>query len=509
MRAGRRRRGARRTAATGVPRLPWRSLVNPLPPIEVLSADQIEAIHHASLRVLAESGMKVLSCAARERLARAGARVDHSERMVRFDPSMVEELIALAPPQFTVRARNPARTVTIGGNHINFLPVGGPSFVSDTGRGRRAGSYRELCDFLRLVHCFDILHAGGASPFEPLDLPAESRHLDKCYAAITSHDKIWSAPMLGGFRARDALEMLCITHGIDYGQLSAQPIGFGNINTNSPRQLDESMSDALTVFAEAGQPVVVTPFTLLGAMAPSTIAGALTQQNAEALAGMVLAQAVKPGAPVVYGGFTSNVDMKSGAPAFGTPEYVKATQAGGQLARRYRVPFRASNTNASNVVDAQAAYESEMSIWASVTSHANLVAHAGGWLEGGLVASFEKLVIDAEMLQMMAECLRPIVVDEDTLAMEAIAEVAPGGHFFGTSHTIARYEHVFYAPVVSDWSNFETWEERGALTATERAHRIWKQLLAEYEAPPLDPAVDEALRDYVARRKRELATCPP
>ena len=504
MAAGRRRRRERRAPSTSVPRLPWRNLVNPLAPIEVLSEDQIEAIHRASLRVLAEIGMKMLGSDARERLARAGAEVDHAEMMVRFDPGMVEEHMALAPSHVTIRARNPAKSITLGGNHINFFPVGGPSFVSDTDRGRRAGTYEEMCDFLRLVQCFDILHAGGASPFEPLDLPAESRHLDKCYAAITCHDKIWSVPMLGGFRARDALELLCIVHGIGYEQLPGQVVSLGNINTNSPRQLDESMSDALTVLAKAGQPVVVTPFTLLGAMAPTTIAGALTQQNAEALAGMVLTQVVRPGVPVVYGGFTSNVDMKSGAPAFGTPEYVKATQAGGQLARRYRVPYRTSNTNASTVVDAQAAYESEMSIWAAVTGHGNMVAHSGGWLEGGLVASFEKLIIDAEMLQMMGEYLQPIVVDEDSLAFDAIAEVPPGGHFFGATHTIARYETAFYAPLVSDWSNFETWEERGALTATQRANRIWKQLLEEYEAPPLDPAVDEALRDYVARRKREI-----
>ena len=504
MATGRRRRRERRTSGTSVPRLPWRSIVNPLAPIEVLSEDQLETIHRASLRVLAEIGMKMLGSDARQRLQRAGAEVDHAEMMVRFDPGMVEEYVALAPSHFTVRARNPEKSVTLGGNHINFFPVGGPSFVSDTDRGRRAGTYEEMCNFLRLVHCFGILHAGGSSPFEPLDLPAESRHLDKCYAAVTCHDKIWSAPMLGGFRARDAMRMLCIVHGIEYERLPEQVVGLGNINTNSPRQLDESMSDALTVLAEAGQPVVVTPFTLLGAMAPTTIAGALTQQNAEALAGIVLTQVVRPGAPVIYGGFTSNVDMKSGAPAFGTPEYVKATQAGGQLARRYRVPYRTSNTNASTVVDAQAAYESEMSIWAAVTGHGNMIAHSGGWLEGGLVASFEKLVIDAEMLQMMGECLQPIVVDEDSLAIDAIAEVPPGGHFFGATHTMSRYETAFYAPLVSDWSNFETWEERGALTATQRANRIWKQLLEEYEAPPLDPAIDEELRDYVARRKREI-----
>jgi trimethylamine--corrinoid protein Co-methyltransferase len=502
--ARRRDRRERREKATQVPRLPWRNLTNPYAPIEVLSADQIEAIHTASLRVLAEIGMKVLSQSARDRLAAAGAEVDDADRLVRCDPAMIEEHMALAPSTFTVTSRNPAKSVTVGGNHVAFGPVGGPSFVSDLDRGRRAGTFEEMCDFLKVLHSLDIVHLGGAGSFEPLDLPAETRHLDRYYAAATLHDKIWSANLLGGYRARDALEMQCIVHGIAYEDLPNHVVTMGNINTNSPRQLDGNMSDGLTELVLAGQPVVVTPFTLLGAMAPTTIAGALTQQNAEALFGMTLCQIIRPGTPVVYGGFTSNVDMKSGAPAFGTPEYVKATQAGAQLARRYNVPFRSSSTNASNVVDAQAAYESEMSLWAAVMGHTNIVFHAGGWLEGGLTASFEKLIIDAEMLQMMAEYLVPITVDEATLAVDAIAEVAPGGHFFGASHTLSRYENAFYEPIVSDWRNFETWEEDGARTATQRANTIWKQLLAEYEPPPLDAGIREALEDYVARRKEAI-----
>ncbi|MFQ5985664.1 MAG: trimethylamine methyltransferase family protein, partial [Alphaproteobacteria bacterium] len=272
-----------------------------------------------------------------------------------------------------------------------------------------------------------------------------------------------------------------------------------------PLRLDGPMAEGLMAMARAGQPVIVTPFTLAGAMSPVTLAGALAQQNAEALAGITLAEVVSPGAPVVYGGFTSNVDMKSGAPAFGTPEYTKAALAGGQLARRYRLPFRSSNVNAANLVDAQAAYESEMSVWGAVMAHANLVLHGAGWLEGGLTASFEKMVIDAEILQMMAEFLRPIEVDEEALGLEAIAEVGPGGHFFGAAHTLARYETAFYAPLVSDWRNYETWKEAGGRSATERANAIWKELLHAYEPPPLDPDVDEALKAFVARRKKEIA----
>jgi len=247
----------------------------------------------------------------------------------------------------------------------------------------------------------------------------------------------------------------------------------------------------------------VTPFTLAGAMAPVTLAGALAQQNAEALAVIAFTQMIRPGAPVIYGGFTSNVDMKSGAPAFGTPEYSKAALAGGQLARRYSLPYRSSNANASNAVDAQAAYESEMSIWAAVMGHANMILHGAGWLEGGLCASFEKMIIDAEILQMMAEFLQPIEVNDDTLGLDAIAEAGPGGHFFGTAHTLERYETAFYEPIVSDWRNFETWEEHGALDATQRANGIWKQMLKDYEQPPLDPARDEELKAFMARRKEE------
>jgi trimethylamine--corrinoid protein Co-methyltransferase len=249
--------------------------------------------------------------------------------------------------------------------------------------------------------------------------------------------------------------------------------------------------------------VIVTPFTLAGAMAPATLAGALALQNAEALGVIAYMQMVKPGALAIYGCFTSNVDMKSGAPAFGTPEYTRAAMAGGQLARRYNLPYRSSNCSTSNAVDAQAAYESCMAIWGSVMGGANMIKHSAGWMEGGLVASYEKMILDAEILQTMAEALQPFAVDEDALGIEEIREVGPGGHFFGAAHTLQRYETAFYAPMLSDWRNYETWREAGALTAAQRANAIWKQLLAEYEQPPIDPGIDEALRDYVARRKAE------
>jgi len=276
------------------------------------------------------------------------------------------------------------------------------------------------------------------------------------------------------------------------------------VNTNSPLRVDGPMLDGLIEMAENGQPTIVIPFTLSGAMCPITIAGALAQQNAEALGVIALSQIVKPGAPMVYGGFTSNADMRSGAPAFGTPEYTRAAWATGQLTRRYQLPFRSSNTNASNCVDAQAAWESQMSLWGAVMGQANIVKHAAGWLEGGLCASFEKFIIDVDMLQMMRETLKPLQVDESTLALDAIVEAGHGGHFFGTAHTRANYKTAFYEPLVSDWSNFETWTENGEQTAYQRANKVYRQALADYEEPAMEPSVRESLQQYADERRREV-----
>ena len=322
-------------------------------------------------------------------------------------------------------------------------------------------------------------------------------------AFLSLSDKPYHAYSLGRRRICDAIEMTRIGRGVDADRLMHEPSLFSVINTSSPLRLDAPMIEGVIEMARRNQPLVVTPFTLSGAMSPVTLAGALAQQNAEALSTLALVQLVNPGAPVVYGGFTSNVDMKSGAPAFGTPEYTRAAFAGGQLARRYRLPYRSSNANAANLVDAQAAYESEMSLWGAVMGHASIVLHGAGWMEGGLTASFEKFVLDVELLQMMAETLRPIEVNEATLGLDAIREVEPGGHFFGAAHTLERYETAFYTPLVSDWRNYETWEESGAETATQRAHKIYKRVLAEFEPPPLDPAVKEELEAFVARRKEE------
>lgn len=297
--------------------------------------------------------------------------------------------------------------------------------------------------------------------------------------------------------------MARIARGISEEQLLAEPSLISNINANSPLQYDLPMLWGIIEMSGRNQAISITPFTLSGAMAPVTIAGALTQQNAEALAGIAFTQLVNPGAPVIYGGFTSNVDMKTGSPAFGTPENAKATLIGGQLARRYGIPYRSSNVNASNAPDAQAVYESMMVTWAAVMGGANVIYHGCGWLEGGLTASFEKFIIDVEIMQMMAEFLRPVAVSSQELAIEAIRDVGPGGHFFSTPHTLERYETAFYKPILSDWSNFETWSERGSIDATHRANAIYKQLVEDYIAPPLDAAIHEELEAFVARRVEE------
>jgi trimethylamine--corrinoid protein Co-methyltransferase len=483
--------------------MPWRTVTNPYEPVRVLSDDHVEQIHHASLRLLSETGLRVLDDGTRQRFADAGCMVDGI--VVRFDPEMVEATVARAPSSFTLRARNPERDLVVGGRNVVFGSVGGPAFASDVERGRRPGTLVEQAEYLRLIQQLGVLHHEGGGPFEPMDLPPESRHLDVCHSLIRNLDKNWQGILLGRERASDCVEMVAIALGTSRDALIDTPALLGIANTNTPLTLDVPMAEGIIEFASAGQAVCITPFTLAGAMAPITLAGALVLQNAEMLAGATLVQLVRPGCPTVYGSFTSNVDMRSGSPAFGTPEYTKAAQASGQLARRYGLPFRSSNTTASNTVDAQAAYESAMSLWGAVMGGANLVNHAAGWLEGGLTASYEKLIIDAEMLQMIASYLEPIDVTEATLAVEAIAEVGHGGHFFASPHTMERYESAFYTPLVSDWRNFESWQEAGSVDATERAHQIWRRLLAESEQPALDTAVDDELSEFVAHRKEALA----
>ncbi|MEM7072587.1 MAG: trimethylamine methyltransferase family protein, partial [Pseudomonadota bacterium] len=483
--------------------LAWQQPENPYQLISVLSDDQIEAIHEASLKILEEIGIAFLLEEARAILKKAGADVCESDDVVRMDRAMVLEAISHAPSSFNIHARNPAHTIRIGGRYSAFALVGSPPNVSDLEGGRRRGNCKDFCDLIRLGQFFNAIHIIGGYPVEPIDLPPATRHLDALRHTAILSDKVFHAYSLGKKRNHDGLEIARIARGIDEAQMLREPSLLTIINTSSPLRLDRPMLRGIIEMARRNQVTVITPFTLSGAMAPVTIAGALAQQNAEALAGIAFAQLVKPGAPVIYGGFTSNVDMRTGAPAFGTPEYAQATLASGQLARRYQLPFRTSNVNASNAPDGQSVWESMMSLWSALMGGGHFIKHAAGWIEGGLCASFEKLVIDVELLQMMTRFLEPFKVDEATLGLDAIAEVGQGGHFFGAAHTMARYRTAFYEPILADWQNFENWSDAGAMDATVRAHKLYKDALAEYQQPAMDPAIREELDAFVERRKRE------
>ncbi|MEM6623680.1 MAG: trimethylamine methyltransferase family protein [Pseudomonadota bacterium] len=499
---GRSGRAARRQdAATAAFDQAWRQWVNPYPPVEQFSADQIEAIHQASLDVLRDTGIRVLDDRAREMYGRAGMTLGDDQR-VRFDPDALVALIAQAPGEVTLTARGSGRDVTIGGRKVGICTTGGTPNFSDLDHGRRPGSLAALGDFCKLAQSFDVIHLIG--PFvEPQDVPAHLRHLPMTRTVLTMTDKVPFVFFRGTQAVADAFEIIRIALGLSEEAFRQTPASYSVANSNSPLQLDVLMCRGIIDAAKAGQLMVLTPFTLAGAMAPVTLAGALVLQNAEALAGIALAQIAHPGAPVCYGSFTSNVDMRSGSPAFGTPEYTKAAFASGQLARRYGLPLRSSAVTASNAPDAQAAYETQMALWGALMGGTNLLLHGAGWLEGGLTASAEKFIIDVEMLQMFAELFKPLDVDQAALAVDAIADVGPGGHFFGTQHTLERFETAFYSPLLSDWRNFETWRDSGSVDTTRRANRIYHETLAAYEAPPMDPARLEEIDAFIARRTEE------
>lgn len=478
------------------PRLPWQ-------PVAAMPEDRLEAIHEASLQVLRDVGMDMLHPDARTLLGREGARVDPESARVRFDPEMVTEMVGHAPPAFTLHARNPGHHIHLGGNSVAFAAVASPPNVSGLGGDRRIGNREDFRRLVCLSQHLNVVHLHGGYPVEPTDIHPSVRHLHATFDLLTLSDKAIHTYSLGRQRTVDTIEMARIARGMSESDLETQPSLYTIVNTSSPLRLDTPMIEGILEMSARNQPVVITPFTLAGAMAPVTIAGALVQQNAEALAGIVLTQAVRRGAPVAYGGFTSNVDMKSGAPAFGTPEYLQAALAGGQLARRYDLPYRSSNANASNAVDLQATYESMFSLWGAVMGGANLIMHAAGWLEGGLRASFEKMVLDAELLQMICAALDPPALDNAALALDAISDVGPGGHFFGTAHTQARYRDAFHTPLLSDWRNYETWDEAGRPDPAQRTATLAREFLDAYEPPPIDEAIREELEDFVARRVGE------
>ena len=498
-----RARAPRSTAFTLPPRLPPR-LENPFPPVDLFAPGDVERIVDAAYTILERAGVEFLSPGARAHLRRAGADVNDETGLVRLPRETVRAACATAPESFVLHARNPERHLHVGGNVVNFGPVNGAPNVTDLERGRRYGDIAAFRDLLKITHALGVLHWQGGVVMEPVDLPVATRHLDMYEAHIACCDTVWAGRGIGAVQARDAIALSAIEHQTTPEALAARPTLLLVTNVNSPRRMDAEILDGIMAMAEAGQCVCVTPFTLMGAMAPVTLPGALAQQTAEALAVIALIQTIRPGCPSVIGGFTSNVDMRTGSPAFGTPEYVLATLGGAQIARHLRIPYRSSAVNASPAADAQATWETGFSLWASVMSHSHLINHACGWLEGGLSASFEKLAIDAEMLRGWAAILHRTSFSDDDLAVDAICAVPPGGHFFGAPHTIARYETAFWRPILSDWSNFENWRDAGAKDATMRAHELWKKALAAYEAPPLDLAVREAIGAYIARRRTEI-----
>jgi trimethylamine--corrinoid protein Co-methyltransferase len=497
------RAGKRAEGSGAFEQPPFRQLSIPLAPSKLISDDELESLHNASLRVLQEIGVDVLHDEARRIMKAHGAEIVGDSERVRFDPAMIMELIAHCPPEFTLHARNPEHDIRFGGNNLIFSQMGSAPNCSDADRGRRPGNQEDFRDLIKLAQMHNIIMCTGGYPVEPVDIHPSVRHLECVRDLATFTDKAFHIYSLGRERNVDGIEIARIARGISREQLQDEPSVYTIINTNSPLRLDIPMLEGIIQMSGNGQIVIVTPFTLAGAMAPVTVAGALVQQNAEALSGIAFTQMVKRGAPAGYGGFTSNVDMRSGAPAFGTPEYMKAQMIGGQLARRYKLPYRSSNVCAANAVDAQAAYESVFSLWGAIAGGANFILHSAGWLEGGLRCSYEKMILDIDLLQMVAEFLTPLDLAEDALAIEAIRDVGPGGHFFGSPHTQTRYKTAFYAPVISDWRNFETWSEAGSPTAVERANRIWKQRLASYEKPPIDPAIEEEIEAFVAKRKAE------
>jgi trimethylamine--corrinoid protein Co-methyltransferase len=490
------------------PKIPWlntsfREVRHPLPPYDFLPAEQIERLHQASLHILENVGLDFLDAEALDIWQRAGAKVDHAAQHVWIERGLLLEAIAQAPPTFTWRARNPARHVTIGGNHLACGPSGGMVYSTNLERGRRPGRMADYEELLKLSQLCNVLHFATWEQVAPQDIPASTRHLHRLAAGFTLTDKAMMEAAHGREISSDCLAMAALVFD---DLTSGGPVIGDVINVNSPLRYDERMLGGLITYARAGQVCFITPFILAGAMSPISMAAALAQQNAEALAGVALTQLVRPGAPVVYGGFTTNVDMKSGSPSFGTPEGAWALLVGAQLARYYKLPYRGSGSlTTAKLPDAQATYETMWTMWPAVQAHTNLLMHAAGWLEGGLSISYEKFIIDAELLAMFYHFLAGFTVDEDTLALEMIAEVGPGGHHFGTAHTQARYRTEFFQSHLADRLNYDTWLESGSPDTMQRAKHIWQSLLKQYEAPPLDPAIKEALWDYVARRERELA----
>lgn len=495
-----RRRAETFDAATA----PFRQLQTRWPPLAVLSPEELERVHNASMQILENTGIELLDAEALEIFTKAGASVDSGRRRVKIDRGLLMEAIAQAPASFTLHARNPEKNVVIGSDHIVFSPVGGQAYSTNLDRGRRPGRLADLEELIKICHGFNILHHGSDTLVEPTDLPANTRHLDATFATLRLTDKTVMGPSRGRVASGDGIQLVSLTFG-GLEAIQHKPVILGVINVNSPLRYDDWMLGGLIAYARAGQVNIITPFIAAGAMGPITMAGAIAQQNAEALVGVALTQLVNPGVPVVYGNFTVDAHMRSGSPSFGTPEAAWAALAAGQLARYYKLPCRGNGSlSSSNVPDAQAAYETMMSLWSAILAHTNFIYQGAGWVEGGLTTSYEKLIIDVEMLAMMESLLGGQPVNDETLALPSIDQVGPGGHHFDTEHTLARYSTAFYNPLISTRLQYGNWVEGGSLDAAQRAHLKWKGVLKNYEEPKLDPGVEEAIQEFMARRKGEM-----
>jgi trimethylamine---corrinoid protein Co-methyltransferase len=477
-------------------------LTRTLHPFEVLNNEGLEIIEHNADTILEEVGIIVHDHpGALQLFVDAGADVDGE--LVRFPRGMCRTIVqATAPETYTQHARNAARSVQVGGDATVFAPNYGSPFVHDLDAGRRYATLRDFENFVKLTYASPNLHHSGGTVCEPVDVPVNKRHLDMVYAHLRYSDKPFMGSVTAGPRAADTVELARIAFG---GDLGDRTVLTSLINAASPLVWDGSMLAAMQVYAETNQACIVTPFILAGAMAPVTTAGVAAQTLAEALAGMAFVQLVRPGAPVVFGSFASSMSMQTGAPTFGTPEPSLVLYVVAQLARRLRVPFRSGGALcASKLPDAQAAYESANTLQATVLGGVNFVLHAAGWLEGGLAIGYEKFVLDDDQLGMMATFVRGVDLSENGQALAAIRENGPGQHFLGNAHTLANFETAFYRSTTADNASYEQWLEDGGLDAAQRANAIWKRQLAQYEPPPIDHAVDEALRDYIARRKSEM-----
>ncbi len=503
----RKRRGRGNAVPAPQRKLDYRRLKNPFPPMAVFSDDQIAAMHETALTALETLGMKVLLPEARAYYRAAGATVDESTEMVWLGREIIAEALKTAPRSIPVAGATRDRDIVLELGNLVFQPGAGCPHATDLERGRRPGTLQDFRELTQLTQHFDVFQM--VPPLvEPQDSPTNVRHYATMEAQLTLSDKVPFIFSRGTPQVMDSFEMLRDFRDLSDDEFHAQSHCYTIINTNSPRTLDIPMAQGLIDFAKAGQVSIVTPFTLMGAMAPITVAGAITLSHAEALAAITLTQLVNPGAPVCYGTFTSNVDMKSGAPAFGTPEHFKASLAAGQLARMLGLPWRSAAGSAANLGDVQAANETQFGLWGCLMAGATVVIHSAGWLEGGLTVSYEKLITDVEVLQMVAELCTATPAGADEIGLDALTEVQPGGHFFGAAHTMARYQTEFYEPLIADWSNFGTWTERGAIDTTTRATGLWKSILASDTGPAIDGTRTEALHAFIAKRTAEGGAPP-